>query len=132
MVRCSISSFIYNLIPPRLFLHLMTEVLQEAWRRLSSQCLGVMSLTHRSIWGVPAVMVAWQYSFLDSFWHFSPRVPHCCWKQKLLSNFQTQSSALWASTGRTGSTSLAAAALASCLPWIGTSRDCLRLPVSLS
>lgn len=70
--------------------------------------------------------------FLGLLWHFSPRVPRCCWKQKLLSHFQSQSSALWASTGRTGSTSLAAAALASCLPWIGTSRDCLSLPVSLS
>lgn len=70
--------------------------------------------------------------FPGLLWHFSPSVPRCCWKQKLLSNFQTQSSALWASPGRTGSTSLAAAALASCLPWIGTSRDCLSLPVSLS
>lgn len=70
--------------------------------------------------------------FLGLLWHLSPSAPCCCWKQKLLSNFQTQSGALWASAGRTGSTSLAAAALASCLPWIGTSRDCRSLGVGLS
>lgn len=70
--------------------------------------------------------------FLGLLWHLSPSAPHCCWKQKLLSYFQTQSGALWASAGKTGSTSLAAVALASCLPWIGTSRDCRRLRAGLS
>lgn len=65
--------------------------------------------------------------FLGLLWHLSPSTQHCCWKQKLLSNFQTQSGALWAGTGKTGSTSLAAVALAPCLPWIGTSRDCRSL-----
>lgn len=69
--------------------------------------------------------------FQGLLWQLSPSAPRCCWKQKLLSNFQTQRGALWASAGKTGSTSLAAVALASCLPWIGTSRDCRSLGAGL-
>lgn len=70
--------------------------------------------------------------FLGLLWHLSPSARRYRWKQKLLSSFQTQSGALWASAGKTGSTSLAAVALASCLPWIGTSVGCSSLWAGLS
>lgn len=136
MVRCSISRFIYNLIPLRLFLQSCERCCDRGVA--GSAALFVIAAPRgdvtdsREHLGCPYCYGGLAIPFPGLLWHFSPSVPHCCWKQKLLSNFQTQSSALWASAGRTGSTSLAAAALASCLPWIGTSRDCLSLPVSLS
>ena len=75
-------------------------------------------LGHPYCYGSPAIPL------LGLLWRGSPSAPRCCWKQKLLSDFQTPSGALWACAGKTGSTSLAAVALALCLPWIGTSRDC--------
>lgn len=129
MVRCSISRVIYNLITLRVFLH--SEQCCEIQASQEAPCCFVIAVTQGGVtkwWehlgcthcdGGPVI------PFLGLVWHLSLSAPHCCWKQKLLSNFQTQSGALWASAGKTGSTSLAAEALASCLPWIGTSRDLL-------
>lgn len=68
LVRCSISRFIYNLITLRVVLH---SVKSRLHRKpdvvLSSQWLRVMSPADGSIWGVPTVMVALWYPFLDSF-----------------------------------------------------------------
>lgn len=123
-------------MPPRLLLHSCEKCCDRGF--VGSVALFVITVPwgdvtdSRDHLGCPYCYGVLAIPFPGLLWHFSPSVPHCCWKQKLLSNFQTQSSALWASAGRTGSTSLAAATLASCLPWIGTSRDCLRLPVTLS
>lgn len=76
--------------------------------------------------GVSAVMVALWYPF-SSFFGIFPQVLHSVAGSKSFWAISKQSGALWASTEKTGSTSLAAAALASCLPWIGTSRDCWSL-----
>ena len=136
MVRCSRSSSIYNLITLRVSCTPVSSVVRSRLRR--KRCV----VRHRSdsgwchhltgAFGV-SVLLWWPCDTLS--WTplaSTPSAPRCCWKQKLLSSFQTRSGALWASTGKTGSTSLAAVALASCLPWIGTSRDCHSLWAGLS